>query len=514
MGNRLSFARRIGMVNHPDAPRGENVVPTAVSGGRFAAAGLRARQGLPRFVVDRFGFAQRISQVNLRDALRDEDDVPHAVLGGGSQSDALRRKGLGNLEVVSLEGEPSVLLHAALDVVGAIFGFMQASGPGARAGLIALRRHGVVERLMRSLRVVDDPPRVEDALPTGQVLVDLLHRLGVQRPVHPLVLALGLRMVRPGMSAAHAQAHQPDRQRRPTAAVGAVAPGRAVVHRHAFGQAITLERLGQPVLDRLRLLVRTGGDAQGVARMVVQHRQRMAAPSGSHRNVPFEIHLPEPVGTRMLEANESGVLGRLGGVEAAVAPQNLRDRRGRRQTHLAQILQSPTQFASAPRRMLASKRDDLGLHSLCRPLRTRKRPTRAIRKKRAFRLAASEPFVPRLPTDPEPTAKLGNVRTLSRTQAHEFSTQFHDGPRHPRHDAAPKPQSLWEMCYPSLRTPVTYLSGPYKDAGRGEYPGHARANHAPNARATRPIIATKAASDVSSAISSTTSIHRFSMNPS
>src|SRR3984885_6657618 len=168
MGNRLSFARRIGMVNHPDAPRGENVVPTAVAGGGFAAAGLGAGQGLPRFVVDRFRFAQRISQVNLRDALRDEDDVPHAVLGGGSQSDALRRKGLGNLEDASLEGEPTVLLHAAYDVVGAIFGVMQASGPGPRARLIAPRRYGVVERLMRSLRVVDDPPRVEDALPTGQ----------------------------------------------------------------------------------------------------------------------------------------------------------------------------------------------------------------------------------------------------------------------------------------------------------------------------------------------------------
>src|SRR6202522_847889 len=466
MGNRLSFARRIWMVNHPDAPRGENVVPTAVGGGGFAAAGLGAGQGLPRFVVDRFGFAQRISQVHLRDALRDEDDVPHAVLGGGTQSAALNRKGLGKLEGAPLEGEPSVLLHAALDVVGAIFGFMQASGPGPRARLIAPRRHGVVERLMRSLRVVDEAPRIEGALPTRQVFVNLLHRLGVQRPVHPLVLALGLRMVRPGMSAAHAQEHQPDRQRRP-AAVGPVAPGRAVVHRHAFGQAITLERLGQTILDRLRLLVRAGGDAQGVARMVVQHRQRMAAPSGSHRNVPLEVHLPEPVGTRMLEPNESRMLGRLGGVEAAVAPQNLRDRRGRRQTLLAQILQPPAQFASAPRRMLASKRDDLGLHNLCRPLRTRERPPRAIREKRAFRLASSQPFVSRLSTDPEPPAKLGNVRALSPSQAHELSTQLHDGPRNPRHHAAPKPQSLWEMCYPSLRTPVTYLSGPYRRAGEG-----------------------------------------------
>ena len=149
MGDRLSFARRAGMVNHPEAPGSEKDVPRGARAGDLAGGRTGTGQGLTVFGVgfEGLGIAQRISQVNLRDALRDEDDVPHAIVGGGPQGDVLADERLGNPDFVSFEREPAVLLHGAHEVVGAVFGLDETSGPGARAGSIALRRHGVIERL-------------------------------------------------------------------------------------------------------------------------------------------------------------------------------------------------------------------------------------------------------------------------------------------------------------------------------------------------------------------------------
>ena len=121
-----------------------------------------------------FDVTQRISQVNLRDALRDEYDVPEAILGGRPQGDALADKRFRQPYLVSFERDPPVLLHVAHEVIGAVFRLGQALWPGARTWLIALRRHGVIERLMRPLRIVDDAPGVEDRLPTAEIFANLL----------------------------------------------------------------------------------------------------------------------------------------------------------------------------------------------------------------------------------------------------------------------------------------------------------------------------------------------------
>ena len=56
-------------------------------------------------------------------------------------------------------------------------------------------------------------------------------------------------------------------------------------------------------------LIGAGGQAEGVARVVVEDRQRMTA-AGAAGPAGFEVHLPQRVGVRMFEPLERPVAGR------------------------------------------------------------------------------------------------------------------------------------------------------------------------------------------------------------
>lgn len=73
-------------------------------------------------------------------------------------------------------------------------------------------------------------------------------------------------------------------------------PRRAIVHEHARGQAGG----GQLGLYRGALVVGTGPQGQIEPGVIIEHRQRMAA-LVIQGKVPFEVHLPQAIGVRMLE---------------------------------------------------------------------------------------------------------------------------------------------------------------------------------------------------------------------
>ena len=209
-----------------------------------------------------------------------------------------------------------------------------------------------------------------------------------------LVLALRLGMVRPAMADPDAMAQQPDRERGVRLSA-AVAPRRAVVHQHRTRQAVAAKQRGQAIANRAVLLVAARLDAQRITRVIVEHRQRMAAPAG-HREMTLEIHLPQLVGFGALEANmRPGMLR--AAIELAVAAQDIADRACCRHRPAARLAHRPGDLAAAPG--VVARRPDpqhLGFHSRLGSRRAGVRPARAIRQPaRALRLVTLQPLVAR-----------------------------------------------------------------------------------------------------------------------
>ena len=155
---------------------------------------------------------------------------------------------------------------------------------------------------MRPFEIVDCAPGIEGALHLGEI-AEALERehLGLQRAVEALVLAAALRMIGSAVQDSDAELEQPHAEPGPALA-GGIAPRVAVVDEEGLRQAVAAERQLQPVLHGAALLVGAGRKAQIVARMVVDHGQRMASAAARKRHVALEVHLPEQVGRGLLKA--------------------------------------------------------------------------------------------------------------------------------------------------------------------------------------------------------------------
>ena len=104
-------------------------------------------------------------------------------------------------------------------------------------------------------------------------------------------LAKCLGMVGAAVEHVDTQLHEPDGEGRKgmsgvLGSAAVVVPGRTVVHEHGQRQALAPKDVGEPVLDRISLLVGTGLQRQVEAGMVVQEGKRMAAVV-LHGNVPL-----------------------------------------------------------------------------------------------------------------------------------------------------------------------------------------------------------------------------------
>ncbi len=231
---------------------------------------------------------------------------------------------------------------------------------------------------MRTLRVVDHPPVVKPALTLGEVGKGApADHLGLQSAVKPLIFALGLRMVGPAMADPDAELEQPHRQ--PGMAVqGIRAPRRAIVHQHAVGQPVAPEERRQLGLHRTLAFITAGPQPNRITRVVIDHRQRMAAPCRG-RKMPLVVHLPQLVRRRPLKPLEGFVAGARHSVDATMPIQYRRDRAGARRRLVLQILQPAPDLAPTPGGMLVANRQHQPFDGRRTARRRVLRATRAIR---------------------------------------------------------------------------------------------------------------------------------------
>ena len=272
-----------------------------------------------------------------------------------------------------------------------------------------------------------------------------------------LVLALGLRMIRPAVGDPHAEIEQPDGQARVTGLAAGGAPRRAVVGQDAPRQPIALEHPLQARLHRQGLLVGAGAEFQCVAGVVVQHRQRMAT-SAPEREVTFEVHLPQIVRRGVLEAPDRARRAALSSLQQPAATQDLGDRRGRRRRSTLR-LEHAANLAPAPGRMRLADRHNPRFHLVGRAARASQRSTRAVLQPQpTFGVIPSEPQICCRRADPVAPAELANVRPASPRQPAELLPVRHDRTLPEWHG---RPSSFCQRCSPCLRTPVQLVSGLY-----------------------------------------------------
>src|SRR5581483_5984781 len=148
------------------------------------------------------------------------------------------------------------------DLVLVVVHLWQAVRHRPRAGLVTACWHGVVQRLMRPIEIVDASPMVQRALDIGKFTVALEGEyLGLQRAMEAFVLASALRMIGPAVDHPDAKLQKPDRQPGP-GVLKRKAPGAAIVDEHRIGQPVTAECLRKMSPYCRALLVVTSGQAQ------------------------------------------------------------------------------------------------------------------------------------------------------------------------------------------------------------------------------------------------------------
>ena len=273
------------------------------------------------------------------------------------------------------------------------------------------------------------------------------------------VFALRLRMIRPAVTDRDTQPQQPNRQRR-VLVRQIVTPRRAVVHQHPLGQAIAAKSGRQLLLHRGGPLVAARLQAERITRMVVEHGQRMTALLIAQMKVALEIHLPELVRSLLLESLVRPYLF-VGRITYPVMPQQDRVDGALSQWSLASSLQTRLDLAGTPAIFIAH-RQHLLLDRWPAVARRILRSARAIRQTdRTLFSVAPAPFVTGLAADAEPAAQLTEVASRL-GQGQELLSQTHGRTLLPRHVALLKRSSCHcLLCYPCLRTPVTYVSGLY-----------------------------------------------------
>ena len=324
------------------------------------------------------GHLDRLPQIECAQIVGQEADGPATVGGRRAKGDGLTAQGLGQPELAPLEGHPAAGLDFADLIVGAVGQRRQLGGVGSGTDVIATGGDGQGQRLVGAHMVVLVAPGIEGGLPGGQIGTRRLPtEIALQGAVEALVLAQGLRVIGPAVADGDAQAAQPDRQR----GVGVrrvIAPGTAVVDQQAVGHAVALEGRDQVRAHGGGALVGAGDQAQGVARVVVEDRQRMAA-AGATGPPGLEVHLPQGVGIGVFEALPGARLaGPLRGVQLVVPPQDGRDGGGRRQRLDALAGQQHPQLAAAPGGVLRPQRQHGPLDGRGRLRRTAVRPPRAV----------------------------------------------------------------------------------------------------------------------------------------
>src|SRR5918994_843192 len=391
-----------------------------------------------------------------------KDDVEHAIVVGGTYGNVLADERFGSLPPPVLEADVGRGVDAAHHVISAICEGFNLGIEGARAWTIAVGRHSQADRVVRPVVIVTMPPRVESLLGLVEIVeVSPLEQLEIEGAVKALILAVALRMHWRTVPGCHTVLDQPDAELGERL-LGGGAPRAAVVGQDDLGQAIAFKGRLYGVPHGLMLFVVGRVQDHCVARMVVDHGQRMK-PALAERNMALEVHLPQSVRLGMLEALPCLLTCRHH--RLAMALENLGNGRcrWRRQALPAQACGD---LAATPRRVLQTHRKHRRFHLSFRPIRRAVRPPRAVRQAvNPLALEAIQPLVqnpwPHLVlTTQLPTVHPGRQGKTTQLLAALFlALERHRKP----HGSTP-----WE-CSPCLRTPVHYLSGPYTYDGGGSH---------------------------------------------
>src|SRR3989304_5827630 len=178
--------------------------------------------------------------------------VPGSV-SHGAQRDRLPDEGAANEELLTAKMDEPFLLNLTHLIARGVLEGWQLGRERPRTRLVAGRWRCVPQRLVRSTQIVDVAPGVEGALHLVQALPGRApsQHFQPQGAMEAFLFALRLGMARPSMQHGHAQADEPGRELGVRVG-GVAAPGRAVVHEHAFRKPVALAGLRPFVLDRLR----------------------------------------------------------------------------------------------------------------------------------------------------------------------------------------------------------------------------------------------------------------------
>lgn len=203
----------------------------------------------------------------------------------------------------------------------------------------------------------------------------------------------------------------------------------------------------QPGLHGLCPLVGASCQPDGKAGMIVDDGQGMQPGAAAKPHPPLEVHLPERVRRKALEA----AIGAAGAVRRNPAmTRQHRMHRGDRRRRDPRPAQHRRDLAGPPCRMRLAHRQDPRLQSVRQPARTMQRPARAIAKIALARRKPPQPQMTRLPADPEPLAQRRYVGPCQRSQHHELPALIrhrHLPPAHPNLPAVSR-----QNCQASLRT--------------------------------------------------------------
>jgi len=258
--------------------------------------------------------------------------------------------------------------------------------------------------------------------------------------VEALILAAALRVVGPAVQEIDAELDEPHTE--PGEALSrAVAPRRAVVDEHRIRQAILAKGPVKGATHRGLLFIGTGGKADGIARVVVHHRQRMASLPIGERHPAFEVHLPQKIWSFLLEPPEWTRRAERRD-HPAMAAQDLMH--GRTRWRAALPFETTHNLACSPGRVSIAHRKYALFRHRVTAAGHRMWTTRAIGQLSIAALPSPKPLVADVRADPEPPAQLTYVRALLHCQSDKLTPLVHDRHLLPRHE---RPPSRAESCH-------------------------------------------------------------------
>src|SRR3990170_317813 len=161
----------------------------------------------------------------------------------------------------------------------------------------------------------------------------------------------------------------------------------------------------------------------------------MAAAAVAEGEMPFEVHLPQGIGSGRLEALPRSRRAAVAWVEPAVTAQDLGDGAGTGRMGHAYGQEAIADLAPTPRRIGVAHIENGSLEVGRGSPRAVMGTTRTVlQRHHAPFQPAADPLVARLGTDGEVSAHLPDVRSIPQSQGHQLPSQRHGTCLPPGHD--------------------------------------------------------------------------------